>query len=47
MIRGGAWNLPAAFGRCAARQQKEPDRREDNLGFRICRSFTDTPPHPT
>lgn len=47
MIRGGAWNLPAAFGRCAARQQKEPDRREDNLGFRLCRSFTDTPPHPT
>jgi serine/threonine-protein kinase len=45
LIRGGAWNLPAAFGRCAARQQKEPDRREDNLGFRLCRSFTDTPPH--
>ena len=38
-VRGGAWNLPDRFGRAASRTAARPDRRADNLGFRVCRSI--------
>jgi serine/threonine-protein kinase len=39
VIRGGAWNLPARAGRAASRSASPPDRRSDNLGFRVCRGY--------
>jgi serine/threonine-protein kinase len=37
--RGGGWNLPARIGRAASRASFPPDRRADNLGFRLCRTI--------
>jgi len=46
VLRGGAWNLRANNGRAAARAGLSPDRRADNLGFRLCRGWpaVDTDP---
>jgi serine/threonine protein kinase/formylglycine-generating enzyme required for sulfatase activity len=41
-VRGGAWRLSKAHGRCASRSGQPADRRADFIGFRICR---DAPEH--
>ena len=38
VIRGGAWDLDARACRAASRSGMAPERRQNNLGFRICRS---------
>jgi len=35
VIRGGAWDSPAALVRCSARARQVPDYRASNLGFRV------------
>ena len=36
-VRGGAWSLPATYGRAASRSGKLANTRADYLGFRLCR----------
>ena len=38
VVRGGAWDLDARACRAASRAGLDPGRRENNLGFRLCRS---------
>jgi formylglycine-generating enzyme required for sulfatase activity len=38
MLRGGAWNFPAAYCRSAARAPNSPGNRNDNVGFRLALS---------
>ncbi len=35
VARGGAWNMPAADCRCAARRAYSPDTRSESIGFRV------------
>ncbi|MCA8917248.1 MAG: SUMF1/EgtB/PvdO family nonheme iron enzyme [Planctomycetes bacterium] len=35
VVRGGAWNNNAANARSAARNDNNPDNRNDNIGFRV------------
>jgi hypothetical protein len=35
VVRGGAWNNNAINARSAARNDNDPDNRNDNIGFRV------------
>ncbi len=35
VVRGGGWRSPARFGRSANRQNRAPDFRDNDLGFRV------------
>ncbi len=37
VVRGGSWNNTSENLRAAARNRNEPDNRNNNLGFRVCR----------
>jgi formylglycine-generating enzyme required for sulfatase activity len=35
VVRGGSWQSDAASGRCAARSSRDPNTRDQGLGFRV------------
>jgi hypothetical protein len=39
VVRGGSWNNESANARSAARNNNNPDNRNNNLGFRVLCSF--------
>ncbi|MCP5049829.1 MAG: SUMF1/EgtB/PvdO family nonheme iron enzyme [bacterium] len=36
VIRGGGWNNNARNLRCSNRNNNDPSKRNNNLGFRLC-----------
>jgi formylglycine-generating enzyme required for sulfatase activity len=39
VLKGGSWNLPAEFARCAGRDYNFPVVRYDFVGFRCARTL--------
>lgn len=37
VVRGGAWNNNQDNARAAYRNNNNPDNRNNNIGFRVCR----------
>jgi hypothetical protein len=37
-LRGGSWNNTADNLRCSARNNNNPDNRNNNIGFRVVRA---------
>jgi formylglycine-generating enzyme required for sulfatase activity len=35
VVRGGSWQSDAGSARCAARSSREPNSRDQGLGFRV------------
>ncbi len=44
MLRGGAWNNQQNNARCAARNQNNPNNRNNNIGVRVVVSHIFLPP---
>ena len=42
VLRGGSWNNNARHVRAACRNWNQPDKRNDNLGFRCARAHART-----
>ncbi len=38
MVRGGSWNNIQGRARLGYRNHNDPDNRNNNLGFRLCRA---------
>ncbi|MEA2078589.1 MAG: SUMF1/EgtB/PvdO family nonheme iron enzyme, partial [Pseudomonadota bacterium] len=39
VVRGGSWNNTQGNARLGYRNNNDPDKRNNNLGFRVCRAF--------
>ncbi|MCG6867169.1 MAG: SUMF1/EgtB/PvdO family nonheme iron enzyme [Gammaproteobacteria bacterium] len=38
VVRGGSWNNTQGNARLGYRNNNDPDKRNNNLGFRVCRA---------
>ena len=46
MLRGGSWNNDSDNCRSANRNHNDPDNRNNNIGFRLCRAVAVSPNRP-